>query len=98
MKPNYRRCVSCRRVAPKSAFWRIVRTHPAHTIALNNGAGRSAYLCPNEDCLRAAQRKNRLARFLKAPVPQALYHTLWQQLEASSTSALASPERSTPLL
>ncbi|NES45910.1 MAG: YlxR family protein, partial [Moorea sp. SIO2C4] len=25
MKPNYRRCLSCRKVAPKQEFWRIVR-------------------------------------------------------------------------
>ncbi|NJK30007.1 MAG: YlxR family protein, partial [Acaryochloris sp. SU_5_25] len=24
MQPNYRRCISCRQVAPKSEFWRIV--------------------------------------------------------------------------
>lgn len=95
MQPNYRRCVSCRRVAPKSDFWRIVRTHPSHSVTLDSGAGRSAYLCPRESCLRAAQRKNRLARILKAPVPEQIYRVLWQRLDASPSDSV--PADSTPV-
>jgi hypothetical protein len=80
MEPNYRRCVSCRQVAPKSAFWRIVRAYPSQQLQLDRGMGRSAYLCPQEKCLVAAQKKNRLGRALKVPVPEALYQTLWQRL------------------
>lgn len=85
MEPNYRRCVSCRRVAHKSAFWRVVRTSPARTVQLDTGAGRSAYICPNEVCLRAAQRKNRLAKVLKAPVTGEIYEALWNRLKPSPT-------------
>jgi predicted RNA-binding protein YlxR (DUF448 family) len=67
-------------VAPKAEFWRVVRLYPDRTIALDQGMGRSAYLCPQADCLRQAQKKNRLGRALKAPVPEALYQTLWQRL------------------
>ncbi|MGB3615758.1 MAG: YlxR family protein [Elainellaceae cyanobacterium] len=81
MEPNYRRCISCRQAFHKSAFWRIVRTHPMRTVQLDIGAGRSAYICPNEDCLRMAQRKNRLARVLKAPVPSEIYEELWNRLK-----------------
>jgi len=41
--------------------------------------GRSAYLCPSEECLRLAQRKNRLGRALKANVDEALFESLRQQ-------------------
>ena len=80
MEKNYRRCASCRRIAPKSEFWRIVRHHADRSIQLDQGMGRSAYLCPSEDCLRIAQKKNRLSRSLRSQVPPAIYDILWQRL------------------
>lgn len=81
MPPNYRRCISCRRVAPKEEFWRVVRVYPGGEIQLSEGMGRSAYLCPQVDCLRAAQKKDRLSRALRAKVPDRIYKTLGQWLE-----------------
>jgi uncharacterized protein len=75
-----RRCVSCRIVAPKSAFWRIVRCHCDQQVVLDQGMGRSAYLCPNANCLKAAQKKDRLSRALKTKVDAAVYHRLEQRL------------------
>jgi len=80
MKPNIRRCVVCRRTAPKEEFWRVVRLHPSHAIVLDVGMGRSAYLCPQADCLKAAQKKNRLGKALKATVPDAVFHELTYRL------------------
>jgi predicted RNA-binding protein YlxR (DUF448 family) len=80
MPTNDRRCVSCRKLAPKSEFWRIVRDHPSQTVQLDRGMGRSAYLCPTLECLQAAQKKNRLGRALKVPVPHGLYQTLGDRL------------------
>jgi len=80
MKPNYRRCISCRQVGLKEEFWRIVRVFPSSTVQLDQGMGRSAYICPQASCLQAAQKKNRLGRSLHATVPEALYQALWQRL------------------
>ncbi|NJN88730.1 MAG: YlxR family protein [Leptolyngbyaceae cyanobacterium SL_7_1] len=80
MQPNQRRCTVCRSIAPKSAFWRIVRVYPSHTVQLDQGMGRSAYLCPTAACLQAAYKKNRLGRSLKATVPESIYQALWQRL------------------
>ncbi|NJL46250.1 MAG: YlxR family protein [Leptolyngbyaceae cyanobacterium SM2_5_2] len=84
MPPNYRRCVSCRRVAPRQQFWRVVRSSADGTTAVDWGMGRSAYLCPQVGCLRLAQKKNRLGRALKVQVPDSVWVTLWQRLEAST--------------
>ncbi len=94
MEPNHRRCLSCRKVAPRSDFWRVVRCYPDHTIALDQGAGRSAYLCPQTSCLQAAHKKDRLSRALKAPVPEAIYQTLWQRLWADGANGSAECEAS----
>jgi predicted RNA-binding protein YlxR (DUF448 family) len=85
MLPNYRRCISCRKVSPKEGFWRIVRVFPSQAVQLEEGMGRSAYLCPQESCLQAAQKKNRLGRSLKATVPEEIYRSLWQRLSVSPT-------------
>ncbi|QIZ73106.1 YlxR family protein [Oxynema aestuarii] len=87
MKVNYRRCISCRRVAPKQEFCRVVRVHPSHTVQLDRGMGRSAYICLSEQCVRAAQKKNRLGRSLKATVPPQLYETLRQRVVREGSAA-----------
>ena len=83
MKPNYRRCISCRQVNLKQEFWRIVRVFPSGKVQLDQSMGRSAYICPQESCLQAAQKKNRLGRSLHGTVPDTVYQTLWQLLNHS---------------
>lgn len=80
MKPNYRRCVSCRRIAPKASFWRVVRDHSSRQVQLDQGMGRSAYLCRSADCLAIARRQKKLSRALKTPVPSSLYEVLENRL------------------
>lgn len=87
MPPNYRRCLSCRKVAPKGEFWRVVRVSSSQaipvsqTVQLDEGMGRSAYLCPQESCLQMAQKKNRLGRSLKTSIPPVIYDLLSQRLK-----------------
>jgi uncharacterized protein len=80
MPKDDRRCISCRRLAPRNEFWRVVRCYPSREIAIDPGSsrlqGRSAYLCQTFDCLQAAQKKNRLSRSLKAPVRDDIYQQL----------------------
>ena len=80
MKPNYRRCISCRQVNLKQEFWRIVRVFPSGKVQLDQGMGRSAYICPQESCLQLAQKKNRLGRSLHGTVTDTVYQALWQRL------------------
>ncbi len=80
MKPNYRRCISCRKVGLKQEFWRIVRVFPSGQVQLDEGMGRSAYLCPQADCLQIARKKDRIGRSLRTPVPEAIYQTLSERL------------------
>lgn len=87
MKPNYRRCISCRRIALKQEFWRIVCVYSSGQLQLDQGMGRSAYLCPQPSCLQAAQKKNRLGRSLHKSVPETLYQALWQRLVTSECSS-----------
>jgi len=84
---NFRRCLSCRQTGAKGEFWRVVRVYPNHQVQLDQGMGRSAYLCPQTSCLTAAQKKNRLGRSLKAPIPDQLYQQLWNRLTEDANKA-----------
>lgn len=76
MEPNYRRCISCRLTAPKPHFLRIVREHSTGQVNLHQGMGRSAYLCPQADCIALAKKKKRLERALKSVVSPDIYDQL----------------------
>ncbi|PZO20693.1 MAG: DUF448 domain-containing protein [Leptolyngbya foveolarum] len=73
---NHRLCISCRQTAHRDTLWRIVRTFPSRHVSLNDGMGRSAYLCRNPQCLENAQKKNRLGKALRSPVPPEIYKEL----------------------
>lgn len=95
MQPNYRRCVSCRKIAPKQTFWRIVRVHSSRQVQLDKGMGRSAYICPQKSCLHNASKKNRLGKVLRTNIPDSIYRTLWNRWQTiNSKSVLAKPPNS----
>lgn len=97
MEPNYRRCVSCRRLAPKEFFLRLVRVHPSGQVELERGMGRSAYLCPKISCFQAARKKNRLGRALRTRIPDEIYQALGRRidaLQASENSSYTTAEES----
>ncbi|AFZ48415.1 protein of unknown function DUF448 [Cyanobacterium stanieri PCC 7202] len=75
-KKNYRRCVSCGLIAPKNHFCRVVRNFPDHKITLDQGMGRSAYICPNSECIAIAKKKKRLGRALRTMVSAEIYEEL----------------------
>jgi uncharacterized protein len=80
MTKDFRRCVSCRKVALKTEFLRVVKCHPTNKVEIDRGnalfQGRSAYICPTDECLQSAQKKNRLGRSLKAQVRDEIYQQL----------------------
>ena len=80
MSKDYRRCISCRKMAHRSEFWRVVRCSPSKEVRIDVGEirleGRSAYLCKTASCLEAAQKKNRVGRSFRSPVCQDIYQDL----------------------
>lgn len=78
---NQRRCISCRTLGPKSDFWRIVRSADSGEILIDQGMGRSAYLCPVKACLDLAQKKRRLSRSLRVAIAPEIYQTLMERLQ-----------------
>ena len=93
----HRRCVSCQCIAPRDRLWRIVRVPIApqendqnvkaniiknFRVQLDQGMGRSAYVCQKLECLRIAQKKNRLGRSLRTPVSSEIFDILKSRLDS----------------
>jgi len=85
-KPVLRRCVSCRELLDRQQLWRVVRLAEGG-IGLDQGMGRSAYLCPNQVCLDEAKRRKRLQRALRCQVAETIVETLEQRLITSAGRA-----------
>jgi predicted RNA-binding protein YlxR (DUF448 family) len=74
-----RRCVACRALLDRQQLWRVIRLAEGG-IGLDQGMGRSAYLCPNPVCLEEATRRKRLQRALRCQVADSIVETLQKRL------------------
>ena len=82
-RPVLRRCVACRQLLDRRQLWRVIRDHQ-DGVLLDQGMGRSAYLCPNEDCLDETRRRKRLQKALRCQVQDAVLEALDQRLRLST--------------
>lgn len=70
-----RKCVGCGKIKNRENLIKITKENTHGTIVINPGNkifGRSAYLCYNNSCIEAAFKKNKIAKILKASVPEDL--------------------------
>ena len=63
-----RTCVGCRRRRGQDELVRLVAVEGRVVPARPGAPGRSAYLCPEETCLEAAEKKRAFARAFRGPV------------------------------
>ena len=63
-----RTCVGCRRRRGQDELVRLVASQGRVVEARPGAPGRSAYLCPQETCLEAAEKKRAFARAFRGPV------------------------------
>ena len=78
-----RQCMGCRERKAKRDMIRVVRGTDG-TVSLDFGGkanGRGAYVCPNPECLRKAQKSRALERSLEAEIPDAVYERLAAEME-----------------
>lgn len=82
-RPVLRQCVACRSQLDRRQLWRVIRLAGGAGIALDQGMGRSAYLCPERNCLEEARRRKRLQRALRCQVPESILAALERRLAES---------------
>jgi len=86
-KVPIRTCVGCRTAGGKKGLIRLVRTSTGEVAIDPTGKipGRGAYICPALECLRQAIKGKRLARALRAEIPDELVRQLEQKVEQGSS-------------
>lgn len=70
-----RKCVGCGEIKNRSELLKITRENSTGDVVINHSNkifGRSVYLCYNNACIEAAFKKNRIAKMLKASMPEDL--------------------------
>ena len=75
--------MGCRERKAKKELIRVVRT-PEGNVQVDFGGkvnGRGAYLCPDPECLRKAQRSKALERSLEIAIPEEVYARLEKEIE-----------------
>lgn len=77
-----RKCVGCNEQKTKKELIRIVKTKDGEVGVDFTGKshGRGAYICPKEDCLKAAQKRKSLNRAFGQEIPDAIYEKLTEEL------------------
>ena len=79
-----RQCMGCHERKAKRELIRVVRGTDG-TVGLDFGGklnGRGAYLCPDPECLKKAQKAKSLERSLEVPIPQEVSDRLAKEMEA----------------
>jgi predicted RNA-binding protein YlxR (DUF448 family) len=69
-----RTCIGCRRRRGQDELVRLVADRGRVVRARPGAPGRGAYLCPDESCLDAAEKRRAFARAFRGPVT--LDHTV----------------------
>ena len=78
-----RQCMGCRERKAKRELIRVVRCTDGEIRLDFSGKlnGRGAYICPQPECLRAAQKAKALERSLEVPIPDEVYARLSKEME-----------------
>ena len=80
-----RQCMGCRERKAKRDMIRVVRTTEGSVMLDFSGKlnGRGAYVCPNPECLKKAQKSKELDRCLEVTIPQEVYDRLAREMEVT---------------
>lgn len=77
-----RQCIGCGESRPKKELIRVVRS-PEGEISIDftgKAAGRGAYLCPSDKCLKKALKTKKLSRSLECEIPEDIYGALAEEI------------------
>ena len=81
-----RQCMGYRERKAKRELIRVVRGTDGVVSLDFSGKlnGRGAYICPDPECLKKAQKAKSLERSLEVPIPQEVYDRLAKEMEAAN--------------
>ncbi len=76
-------CIGCQEKKPKKELVRVVRTPDSKVVLDLTGkkAGRGAYICPSEECLKKAVKGKRLEKNLEQNISDELLDEITEALK-----------------
>jgi uncharacterized protein len=83
-KPPMRMCIGCGERKTKGELIRVVYNKKDNKIMVDlrgKMPGRGAYLCPDQECLLRARKKDSLARALKTVISDQIYDQLMEEID-----------------
>ena len=80
-----RQCMGCRERKAKKELIRVVRCTDGNVCLDFSGKlnGRGAYICPDPNCLKKAQKAKSLERSLEVSIPEEVYLHLEKEMGAN---------------
>ena len=77
--PVMRRCISCRITFDRNSLFKITNDHKLG-IMLNQGMGRSAYVCKSEKCYTDSKLQKKLQKALKSVLNSDFFDTFKMEI------------------
>ncbi len=84
--PVLRRCVACKKLLDRQQLLKVTRDY-RDGVVREGGMGRSAYVCPNQNCLEESWRRKRLQKALRCQVPTSVVEMLQKRLNHSKDAS-----------
>ena len=77
--PVMRRCISCRTTFDRNSLFKITNDHKLG-VMLNQGMGRSAYICKSKNCYRDSKLQKKLQKALKSVLNSDFFDTFKKEI------------------
>lgn len=83
-KIHYRKCVGCGEIKDRAELIKITVEHLSKEIYINPSNkifGRSAYICPDKNCVVSSFKKDKISKYLKKKVTEKIQKKIFSVLE-----------------
>ncbi len=81
-----RMCVACREMKEKREMFRVVKNAAGEIFADFSGkaAGRGAYICNNDECVKRLKKQRLLNKAFSAPVSDEVYRRIEEEVQSKN--------------
>ena len=81
-----RMCVACREMKEKREMFRVVKNAAGEIFADFSGkaAGRGAYICNNDECMKRLKKQRLLNTAFSAPVSDEVYRRIEEEVQSQN--------------
>ena len=79
-KSVIRRCISCKQNFDRKCLIKVTKDHNL-VFFINDGMGRSAYICKSQKCLSDSKIKKKIQKALKAHIDPKFYEIFEMEIQ-----------------